>query len=173
MPEDDAVRRQQQPPLGRGSGSAFRAQELRGDIVVGDVTCLFPKPRGAIPCRAGVSSPHAVQATRVDDALAQRFDFQLTRYCSPSPVKLMALDPILSEVALCMLWKGVSSCSRCAHSIDLCPRGALQSHCRHRGVVGAALEEEFELLAGRLARIPVGPADGPDCLFGSYYEEVS
>jgi len=104
-----------------------------------------------------------VQETRADDALAQPI-----RYCSP-----LALDAMLSEAALCTPRKGVSSCSRCAHSIDLCPRGALQSHCRHRGVVGAALEEEFELLAGRLARIPVGPADGPDCLSGSYYEEVS
>ena len=48
------------PRLGRGFGPAFRAWELRGAIVVGDVTSPFPEPRGAMPCRVGVSAPHAV-----------------------------------------------------------------------------------------------------------------
>jgi hypothetical protein len=110
------------PRLGRGSGSAFRARESRCAIVVGDVTCPIP-PRGTMPCRTGVSM-HAVQATRVNDAVAQ-VDFQPPSYCSPSLVKLKAFDPMLSEAALCTPRKGVSLCSGRAHSIDLCPRGAL------------------------------------------------
>lgn len=39
--------------------------------------------------------------------------------------------------------------------------------------MAAALEEEFGLLAGRLARIPTGPVIGPDCLFGSSQEAQS
>jgi hypothetical protein len=116
---------------------------------------------------------HAVQATCVNYSVAvAQVDFQPPSYCSPSPVKLKAFDPMLSEAALCTPRKGVSLCSGRAHSIDLCPRGALQSHSRHLGIVAAALEE-LGLLAGRLARIPTGPVIGPDCLFGSSQEAQS
>lgn len=77
------------------------------------------------------------------------------------------------EAALCTPRKGVTSCARRAHSINLCPRGGQESRSRHRGVVGVALDAEFELLAGRVACFPHGPADGPDYLFGGHFDFVS
>ena len=80
---------------------------------------------------------------------------------------------MLVEAALCTPRLPVYSDMARSQSIDVCPRESRPSTCRRRGMVGAALDDEFELWAGHGKCMPVGPADGPDCLSGSYYEEVS
>jgi hypothetical protein len=158
------------PRLGPGYGPAFRAWETRHSIIVGELTCPILEPRGAMPCRSGVSAFQAEQSTRVDVAVEERFDFQLQRACSPSPVKLVALDPMLSEAALCTPRKGVSPSAEHAYSIDLCPLGRQVSRIPRRGLVGIALDADVELLAGRMTSLRCGTADGPECLFGGHFD---
>lgn len=74
---------------------------------------------------------------------------------------------MICEAALCTPRRDVSASAESAHSIDLWPRGGQESRgaldsCA--GLVGRALDGDFELLVGRSLRAPVGPSDGPDQL---------
>lgn len=73
-----------EPRLGHGSGPAFRALESRRAIVVGDVTCPIPEPRGAMPCRTGISAFHAAQTTRVDDVVEECWNGLTLIYRAPA-----------------------------------------------------------------------------------------
>lgn len=106
--------------------------------------------------------------TRVDGAMVEEANLALTCSCSPSPVKSLRGDPMLDEVSLCTPQKAVSGGSSRPYSIDLClGRGERSSHAWGKGMVGATLDEEFELLRGRSLCISIGPLDGLEYLFGS------
>ncbi|CAD6230183.1 unnamed protein product [Miscanthus lutarioriparius] len=155
-----------EPRLGCGSGPAFRARESRGAILVGDVTCPVASPRGAMLCRGISSRIPATRRMRVEAPVVMQVDSALMRTSSPSPVKSSESDPMLAEAALCTLRKGVSVCEAWAHSIDVCPRGSCSSSYCGQSFVGAALDADFELWAGRANCSLTGPSDGPDVMCG-------
>jgi len=159
-----------EPRLGPGSGPACRPRESTCAIVVGDWTCPVPSPKDAMPCMS-VSAVHAAAAMRVVESAVDWFDFGSSRRCSPSPVKVLASDPMLSEADLCTPQKVVSACEARAttHSIDCWPRGGQGSRCRSRGLIRAALDDELDLLA--VARVKYGPSIEPEMIFGAAIQD--
>jgi hypothetical protein len=88
-----------EPRLGRGSGPAFRAQDTRQLILVGNETCPVISPcGGTTPCSRSVSGVSATHGTRVAASEVSEFDFVRNRAGSPSSVNRSTCDP---EAALC------------------------------------------------------------------------
>lgn len=52
--------------------------------------------------------------------------------------------------------------------LDVCPRGSRPSTDRRRGMVGAALDDEFDLWAGKGYCVPSGPADDRPEVVGGF-----
>ena len=73
---------------------------------------------------------------------------------------------MLIEASLCTQREVVSDSDARPLSIDIDPRVGRVSRTRHPGMVGSALEAEFELMMGQMTCVPIGPCDGPDFLFG-------
>ena len=73
---------------------------------------------------------------------------------------------MLIEASLCTQWKVVSDSGARPLSVDIDPCTGRVSRTCHLGMVGSALEAEFELMTGQVTCVPIGPCDGPDFLFG-------
>lgn len=152
--------------LGRGFGLAFRAWESRSAIQARGVVCPIISLRGAMPCRGYSSRIPAAGTTRVESPMVKQVDYALQQTSSPSPVKCSVADPMLVEAALCTPWLLVSTYKARMHSIDVLPRGSRPLSCDRLGIMGAALDAEFELWAGWGTSLLHGLPDGPDVMCG-------
>lgn len=92
-----------------------------------------------------VSGIPALALTCGVETLVEAVDHVLERACSPSPVKVLASDPLLSEDALCTPWKVVSERDTPVHSIDIWPRAGRSARAARWVVVGAVLTDDFNL----------------------------
>jgi hypothetical protein len=107
-----------------------------------------------------------VGMTRVDSPVVMQVDITLMQTSAPSPIKCSATDPLLAETALCTPRPLISTSEARVHSIDVLPRGSCPTSCSCMGIVGAALDEEFKVCAGRVMALLHGPPDGSDVLCG-------
>lgn len=121
-----------------------------------------------------VSGFSACYGVRGNAPVAKTVDFTNVRPCSPSPVKNLAADPMVSEAAICTPRKDVRvhahAPDAAVHSFDCWPRRGQASWSRGRGFVGAALHDEFDLIAG--LGVCTGPrplSSGPEVVFGSVF----
>jgi hypothetical protein len=91
-------------------------------------------------CRAG-NAIHATPETRVEGPLDAEVDYAAMCPGSPSSVRVVAVDPMVDEAALCTPRQCVKNCySDARHSIDICPHRARSSCAPRRSIVGSALE---------------------------------
>ena len=146
--------RSDEPRLGPGSGPACRPRDSSYAIVVGKWECPVVSPRGALLYASGAAR-RVTEFTRVAALGGQPFDPDCPPRCSPSPVKTRALDLMLVETSLCTPQKAISACEVQAekNSFDCWPGVGQETLRSGRGLIQTAIDDYFELLVGRLARI--------------------
>jgi hypothetical protein len=146
--------RSDEPRLGPGSGPACRPRDSRLSIVVGKWECPVASFRGALHFPGNTAEDDA-HFPRIAAQGGLQFDSVCPRQCSPSPVKTRAWDPMLVEACLSTPQRASSAGDVQAekNSIDDWPGCGHDTFRSGRGLIRKAIDDDFELLAGRLARI--------------------
>ncbi|CAD6222371.1 unnamed protein product [Miscanthus lutarioriparius] len=88
-----------EPRLGRVSGPAFQAQEIRDTILIGAVNCPVKSPRNAMPCCGASNAFHATPVAHVEEPLVAEVDFVAMCSGSPFSVGFAAVDPMVDDAA--------------------------------------------------------------------------
>lgn len=116
-------------------------------------------------CRRVVPCPVALQGAGFSPHIGR---VSTSAWMLGLTIELAAEDPMVDEAALCTprMPRQDTSDSEAPHSIDIWPRAGRSSRAARPGIVGAALEDEVDLLRAGRMRPCYGPLDGPDCLFG-------